>query len=70
MNKMKKLYFKTTGQEPDVNFVDKCPYIDYRPREGTMIGSASCQQCKACYGWDSEENWIKCLAHALEANED
>lgn len=67
---MQKLKFNTTGSEPDVNCIDKCKYKDYRPSEGTMIGSANCQQCKACYGWDIEENWVKCLAYALEANED
>ena len=62
---MEKLYFKTTGQEPDENCIDPCKYED-RPNEGTMIGSAKCQDCKACFGWDSEENWVKCLNYSME----
>ena len=62
---MEKLYFKTTGQEPDVNCIEPCKYED-RPSEGTMIGSGECQDCRACYGWDSEENWVKCLNYSME----
>jgi len=59
---MEKLYFKTTGLEPDVECIDPCPYKN-KPSEGTMIGSASCQDCISCLGWDSEENWVKCSSH-------
>ena len=62
---MEKLYFKTTGQEPDVTCIEPCIYKD-RPSKGTMIGSSKCQACKACYGWDSEENWVKCLNYSLD----
>ena len=62
---MEKLYFKTTGQEPDVNCIEPCKYED-RPSEGTMIGSGDCQDCRACYGWDCEENWVKCLNYSME----
>jgi len=62
---MEKLYFKTTGQDPDVNCIEPCKYED-RPSEGTMIGSGKCQDCRACYGWDSEENWVKCLNYSME----
>lgn len=64
---MRKLYFNTTGQEPDIDCIDPCPYDD-KPLENTMIGSAACQECKSCYGWDSEENWVKCLAYSLKQN--
>lgn len=62
---MEKLYYKTIGQEPDVDCVELCKFKD-KPSVGTMVGSGMCQGCIACYGWDSEENWIKCLNHALE----
>lgn len=62
---MEKLYFKTIGQEPDAECIEPCPYQG-RPAEGTMIGSASCQGCNSCYGWDIEESWVKCLDYSLE----
>ena len=62
---MEKLYFKTTGQEPDVNCIEPCKYED-RTSEGVMIGSGQCQDCIACYGWDSEEKWVKCLNYSME----
>ena len=62
---MEKLYFKTRGQEPDVECVEICKYKD-KPSPNTRIGSALCQDCVACYGWDKEEDWIKCLNHSLE----
>ena len=62
---MIKLYYKTTGEEPDVNCIEPCKY-DCRPSEGTMIGSCSCKECSYCYGWDMEECWVKCLKHAME----
>lgn len=62
---MIKLYYKTTGEEPDVNCIEPCKY-DCIPSEGTMIGSCSCKECSYCYGWDMEECWVKCLKHAME----
>jgi len=62
---MEKLYFKTEGDEPDENCTELCPY-DEKPSKGTKIGSASCQDCGYCYGWDREEKWVKCLKHSLE----
>ena len=62
---MIKLYYKTTGEEPDVNCIEPCKY-DCRPSEGTMIGSCFCKECSYCYGWDMEECWVKCLKHAME----
>lgn len=57
---MEKYYFKTTGQEPDVDCTEMCLCKD-RPSENTRIGSGMCQDCKNCYGWDSDEYWIKCM---------
>jgi hypothetical protein len=65
---MKKLFYNTKGNEPDIECIDPCEFEKYRPNKGTMIGSASCQKCRACHGWDSEECWVKCLAYALETN--
>ena len=62
---MEKLYFNTRGQDPDVTCIELCNYKD-SPSKLTMIGSASCQDCRACYGWDSEESWVKCLNYSLE----
>ena len=62
---MIKLYYKTTGEEPDIDCTEPCKY-DCRPSEGTMIGSCSCKECGYCYGWDMEECWVKCLKHAME----
>jgi len=62
---MKKLYFKTRGQEPDITCIEPCEYKN-KPSENTMIGSGICQDCQDCLGWDSEENWVKCLSHELE----
>ena len=66
---MKKLYFRTKGQEPDEVCIDVCPYKN-RPTKTTKIGSCSCQGCNECYGWDSEENWVKCLRYAVDKEED
>ena len=38
---MEKLYFKTVGQEPDVECNEPCEFKD-KPSEGTMIGSGLC----------------------------
>ena len=62
---MIKLYYKTTGVEPDVICTEPCKY-DCRPTEGTMIGNCFCKECSYCYGWDMEECWVKCLKHAME----
>ena len=62
---MEKFYFKTEGQEPDINCIQKCNYIT-KPSKGTKIGSASCQQCQNCFGFDKEENWVKCLEYSLD----
>jgi hypothetical protein len=62
---MKKLFYKTVGQEPDVDCVDPCKYED-RLSKGTMIGSCKCRDCIACFGWDSEEQWVKCLNYSME----
>ena len=57
---MNKFFFITEGQEPDVNCIEPCN-CGGRPNESIMIGSASCQECIFCMGWDSEEQWVKCL---------
>ena len=62
---MEKLHFKTRGEEPDTTCIELCLYEDRRS-PGVMIGSGACQECIACYGWDREENWVKCLNYALE----
>lgn len=67
---MEKYYFKTRGQEPDVDCIEKCNSIN-KPSENTHIGSAMCQECKCCKETDIDEygdlNWIKCsdLENAL-----
>ena len=62
---MEKLYFRIAGSEPDTTCIDPCTYKD-KPSEGVMVGSATCQGCISCYGWDAEENWVKCLSHSLK----
>ena len=67
---MQKYYFKTRGQEPDVECVTPC-LSKNRPSEGVRIGSATCQECKCCKETDIDEwgdlTWIKCsdLSNAL-----
>lgn len=63
-NYMEKLYYKTTGWNNE-DCIDPCKFKD-KPSKGTMVGSASCQDCIACYGWDREECWVKCLNNALQ----
>ena len=63
---MKKLYYKTEGQDPDTICVDPCPYKIDNVNRNPMIGSASCRDCLYCFGWDSEEDWIKCLKYSME----
>ena len=53
-------YFKTRGQEPNVDCIEPCMVVN----DGTMIGSAKCQNCK--YHTDNNQDkygdisWIKC----------
>ena len=67
---MEKYYFKTRGQEPDIECVTLC-LSKNKPSEGVRIGSASCQECKCCKETDIDEwgdlTWIKCsdLSDAL-----
>lgn len=71
---MKKYYFKTRGQEPDIECAEKC-YSQHKSNEGVMIGSVTCQKCKCCKESDIDEwgdiTWIKCsdLFNALKTNE-
>ena len=69
---MKKLYFKTTGQEPDVNCVEQCFHNSNNNTNQPycMIGSAKCQECQFCFGWDREEHWVKCLEYSLLESKD
>ena len=64
---MKKLYYKTSGEEPHVACLDLCPY-KFSPTVDTKIGSVMCRECQYCYGWDSEKDWIKCLNYDMEQN--
>ena len=65
IEEMIKLNYRTRGQDPDINCTISCRY-KHKPSKGTMIGSASCQGCESCYGWDKEEQWVKCLNYACE----
>lgn len=65
---MIKLYYKTTGEEPDVDCIEPCKY-DCRPSEGTMnrktlkskYPSYCCQDCGECIGWLGRfVEWIYC----------
>lgn len=54
-----KYFFKTTGQEPNEECVEKCMVKN----DGTFIGSVSCQSCRFCLNSDSTYNgctWIVC----------
>lgn len=57
---MERYYFKTRGQEPDVDCVEKCMFKN----TGTMIGSANCRVCE--HHFENNENewgdytWLKC----------
>lgn len=57
---MERYYFKTRGQEPDVECTERCMFKD----TGTMIGSANCQKCE--YHLENNEDewgdisWLKC----------
>lgn len=57
---MEQYYFKTRGQEPDVDCVERCMVKD----NGVMIGSVTCQECKHHKGNNQDEfgdiSWIKC----------
>ena len=64
---MQKYHFKTEGEEPDVECTELCSYIA-EEYPGVRIGSAACQSCENCYGWDQEENWVKCLQISKNKN--
>jgi hypothetical protein len=57
---MERYYFKTRGQEPDVECTQRCMFKD----TGTMIGSANCQKCEHHLENDEDEwgdiSWLKC----------
>jgi hypothetical protein len=57
---MERYYFKTRGQEPDVECTERCMFKD----TGTMIGSANCQKCEYHLENDEDEwgdiSWLKC----------
>ena len=57
---MERYYFKTRGQEPDVECTERCMFKD----TGTMIGSANCQKCKHHLENNVDEwgdiSWLKC----------
>ncbi len=57
---MEKYYFKTSGQDPDVYCEEPCMVKN----DETMIGSATCQECKHHKGNDQNKDgdisWIKC----------
>ena len=57
---MEKYYFKTRGQDPDVECTEMCMVR----KNGTMIGSCSCQKCEFHKenNQDEDDNisWIKC----------
>lgn len=53
-------YFKTRGQEPDVECTERCMFRD----NGICIGSAACQECEHHFENNVDEwgciSWIKC----------
>ena len=53
-------YFKTRGQEPDVECTQRCMFRD----NGICIGSAACQKCEHHFENNVDEwgciSWIKC----------
>lgn len=53
-------YFKTIGQEPNVDCTERCMVKD----NGIMIGSATCQECEHHFQNNADEcgsvSWIKC----------
>ena len=53
-------YFKTRGQEPDVECTERCMFKD----NGICIGSAACQECEHHFENNVDEwgciSWIKC----------
>lgn len=53
-----------------IKYIDPCKYKKKETtiKTPTMIGSTSCQKCINCFGWDSEENWVKCLKHSILLN--
>lgn len=61
---MNKLYYRTEpihGVERQKECLDDCDYI-----EDIKVGSQACQECFFCYGWDNEEQWVKCLNYNME----
>lgn len=75
---MEKLHFRIGGVEPDLVCLDLCTYLpsDYKDKYGTKvgyairIGSAACQMCEFCRGFDLEEQWIKCSQYNLTKNKE
>lgn len=53
-------YFKTRGQEPDVECTERCMFRN----NGICIGSAVCQECEHHFENNVDEwgciSWIKC----------
>jgi hypothetical protein len=53
-------YFKTRGQEPNVECTQRCMFRD----NGICIGSAACQECEHHFENNIDEwgciSWIKC----------
>jgi len=59
---MKKTFYKTDGDDIDETCLDPCKFI----KPTVKIGSATCQKCPNCIGWDSEEKWVKCVKYGTE----
>lgn len=57
---MEKYYFKTRGQEPDIECTERCMVKD----NGICIGSAACQKCEHHIKNDLDKfdsiSWIIC----------
>lgn len=64
-------YFKTRGQEPDEECIEKCQ-SKLKPSAGVHIGSITCQECVCCVKTDKDKygnvSWIKCtdIANATQ----
>jgi len=52
---MKKIYYKTTGQEPDINCTQPCEHF-----KNNMVGSVSCQNCKYCKEINFNDDFVVC----------
>lgn len=56
---MERYYFKTAGDEIDVDCIELCLV----KKNKTMIGSVACQECEHCIESDKTFygcSWIKC----------